>query len=197
MAESALDSLAQVLPLMDGILAPEDKTAHLLVVDDDPQIVKLCRLFLANVAPPESAGVETEIHTASSGEEALAIVERLLETGDRVACALVDVMMPGGMDGIETISRIWEVDPDVQCTLVTGAGKRIEAEIAPKRGEAFISVVSTQQEAVFGAAGEHAIRFARRLCNEIVEHHADVRLIALQTNWSVAESKSSGVETGN
>ena len=109
MAESALDSLAQVLPLMDGILAPEDKKAHLLVVDDDPQIVKLCRLFLANVAPPESAGVEMEIHTASSGEEALAIVERLLEAGDRVACALVDVMMPDGMDGIETISRIWEV----------------------------------------------------------------------------------------
>ena len=129
MAQSALDNPGQVLPLTEETLVPEDKKAHLLLVDDNPQIVELCRLFLANVAPPESAGVETEIHTAASGEEALAIVEGLLRDGHRIACAVVDVMMPDGIDGIETISRIWEIDADVQCTLVTGAGKCIEPEI--------------------------------------------------------------------
>ena len=33
--------------------------------------------------------------------------------------AFVDVRMPPGWDGVETITRIWEVDPDLQIVVCT------------------------------------------------------------------------------
>src|ERR1700749_1808094 len=35
------------------------------------------------------------------------------------AMAFVDVRMPPGWDGIETIARIWEVDPELQMVICT------------------------------------------------------------------------------
>jgi len=59
------------------------------------------------------------IDSASQGEEGLRMVERALAEGEPYAAAFVDVRMPPGWDGIETIKQIWQVDPDIQVTIVT------------------------------------------------------------------------------
>jgi EAL domain-containing protein (putative c-di-GMP-specific phosphodiesterase class I) len=47
------------------------------------------------------------------------MVRRALEDGRSYALAFVDARMPPGWDGVETIARLWEQDPDVLVVLCT------------------------------------------------------------------------------
>jgi len=109
---------------------PEKNTAHLLVVDDDASILKLCRFYLEAAGALAPEGVATELHFLETGEAALDLARTLLEQGRSLACAVLDIVLPGGCDGIETIQKLWDLDPRVQCTLATGAGERVEREVA-------------------------------------------------------------------
>lgn len=59
------------------------------------------------------------LDTASQGREGVEKIKRALEKGEHYALAFVDVRMPPGWDGIETITRMWEVDPDIQVVICT------------------------------------------------------------------------------
>lgn len=59
------------------------------------------------------------IDSAYQGEEALAMVQAARAEGRPYAMAFVDVRMPPGWDGIETIARIWAVYPDLQVVVCT------------------------------------------------------------------------------
>ena len=52
--------------------------------------------------------------SAFQGMDALETVKEASRTGQSYALAFVDVRMPPGWDGVETIQRIWEVDPNIQ-----------------------------------------------------------------------------------
>jgi CheY-like chemotaxis protein len=73
--------------------------ALVLIVDDEPDVRLVARLVLA------SAGYE--VREASSGEDALA----LLEGDERPDAVLLDVRMPG-MGGWETLRRLRAGDDD-------------------------------------------------------------------------------------
>ncbi len=60
-----------------------------------------------------------EIDSAFQGEEGVAALARALEEGRPYAMAFVDVRMPPGMDGIETIERLWQLSPDLQVVVCT------------------------------------------------------------------------------
>ncbi|VEG90490.1 EAL domain-containing protein [Legionella spiritensis] len=57
--------------------------------------------------------------TASQGREGVEKIKSALQAGQHYALAFVDVRMPPGWDGIETIKRMWEVDPDIQVVICT------------------------------------------------------------------------------
>ena len=75
--------------------------------------------ILFDDAPVTSGANTFRLDSAHQGEEGLAMVEKALADGDPYAMAFVDVRMPPGWDGIETISRIWEVYPDLQVVVCT------------------------------------------------------------------------------
>ena len=60
-----------------------------------------------------------ELDSAYQGQEALEMVKQALAENRPYAMAFVDVRMPPGWDGIETIARIWEVDPELQIVVCT------------------------------------------------------------------------------
>ena len=60
-----------------------------------------------------------EIDSAMQGREGLAMVQQAVEAGRPYATAFVDVRMPPGWDGIETVARMWEVQPDLQVVICT------------------------------------------------------------------------------
>jgi len=109
-------------------LAPEVLT-HLIVVDDDEAVRRVCEAYLGEAAELRRESREVEIHAVATGEEAVALAARISEEGGRVSCAIVDVVLPGGMDGVETVLQLWEIDPAMHCTTMTGAGGPIERSI--------------------------------------------------------------------
>ena len=51
--------------------------------------------------------------------------------------------------------------------------------------EAHVSVVLTKENAVFSAAGEHAVGFVRPFGDEVVDEHADIGLVTPQREWGI------------
>ncbi len=60
-----------------------------------------------------------EIEAAYQGEEGFFYVKKALEENKPYFLVFVDTRMPPGWDGVETIQRIWEVDPDIQVVICT------------------------------------------------------------------------------
>lgn len=60
-----------------------------------------------------------EIDTVSQGQEGLEYIKKAIHEGHPYALAFVDIRMPPGWDGIETIKHIWEVDKDIQVVICT------------------------------------------------------------------------------
>lgn len=59
------------------------------------------------------------LDSAFQGREALAMVESALARDTPYAMAFIDMRMPPGWDGLETIEQLWKVDPDLQIALCT------------------------------------------------------------------------------
>ncbi|HKS36747.1 MAG TPA: response regulator [Verrucomicrobiae bacterium] len=59
------------------------------------------------------------VDSAFQGQEGVERVERAMRDNRRYAMAFVDMRMPPGWDGVETVKRLWDVDPDLQVVLCT------------------------------------------------------------------------------
>jgi diguanylate cyclase (GGDEF)-like protein/PAS domain S-box-containing protein len=111
---------------------------HIIIIDDNPDIhrdfIKILKLSNAanqftefdrelfgeeSETPGATSLPEFEIDTATQGVEAVLKVREALEKGNPFALAFVDVRMPPGIDGIETIKKIWELDHDIQIVICT------------------------------------------------------------------------------
>lgn len=75
-----------------------------------------------------------QVDFASQGTEGASLVERALSENEPYAMAFVDMRMPPGWDGIETILRIWELDPRVQIVLCTAYSDQSWDSIARRLG---------------------------------------------------------------
>ena len=60
-----------------------------------------------------------ELVSARQGQEALDLVMRAKEAGNPFALAFIDVRMPPGWDGLETIEQLWRHDPHLQVVICT------------------------------------------------------------------------------
>jgi two-component system, NtrC family, sensor kinase len=108
---------------------------RILLVDDMPTIHDDFRKILVPQAGAKSAldaakaalfGEEVpeaatpfELDSATQGEEGLARVVDALAVGRPYAMAFVDMRMPPGWDGVETVERLWQADPRLQVVFCT------------------------------------------------------------------------------
>lgn len=60
-----------------------------------------------------------ELDYANQGEAGVQKVFEAKRSEDPYSMAFVDVRMPPGMDGIETVEQIWRLDPDLQIVICT------------------------------------------------------------------------------
>ncbi|HSV34580.1 MAG TPA: response regulator, partial [Ramlibacter sp.] len=67
--------------------------------------------------PPARDGFELD--SAYQGREGAAMVEASVQAGRPYALAFVDMRMPPGWDGVETIEQLWRVDPNLQIVICT------------------------------------------------------------------------------
>src|SRR3954468_16279294 len=124
---------------------------RILVVDDNAAIHDDIRKILA---PPKTGSAsfedqdallfgqsnETassasfEIDSALQGQEGLEMVRKSLEAERPYALAFVDVRMPPGWDGVETIARIWQIYPELQVVICTAYSDYSWEDITRKFG---------------------------------------------------------------
>lgn len=86
-------------------------------------------LFGAAAEPPEVQSDVFELDYAQQGQEAAAKVAFAVTAGRPYALAFVDMRMPPGWDGLTTIGKLWEVDPELQVVICTAYSDRSWSEI--------------------------------------------------------------------
>lgn len=94
----------------------------ILVVDDHVDIRRLLSVSL---------GVQYEVIEADSGTAALYAIEKY-----HPAAVLLDVMMPGEMDGLQVLDAI-KSNPNtngIPVAIVTARGQQVDSEDARRRG---------------------------------------------------------------
>jgi two-component system, sensor histidine kinase and response regulator len=96
------------------MILPDNHTnRRILVIDDNRGIQECYREILRG--PP----VGFTMQSAYQGVEGVELLRCALEKGEPYAVAFVDMRMPPGIDGIETIKKLWELDPDLQVVICT------------------------------------------------------------------------------
>lgn len=79
--------------------------------------------------------IEYKIDDAYQGEEAVKMVENSMKEGYPYSLVFMDVRMPPGMDGIQTIGKIWEVCPHVEVVICTAYSDYTWEKIVSKFGQ--------------------------------------------------------------
>ncbi|MGI4718316.1 MAG: histidine kinase famiy protein [Janthinobacterium lividum] len=85
----------------------EGRKCRILVVEDNADVRELAEAMLA--------AADYEVVSAPSGEEALALLER-----QSVDLVFTDVIMPGGMNGLQLIEKVHEARPGMPVLVTTG-----------------------------------------------------------------------------
>ncbi|MGD8787350.1 MAG: response regulator, partial [Phycisphaerales bacterium] len=86
-------------------------------------------------ASDSSQKINFEVDSAFQGQEALEKVKQALQENRPYAMAFVDVRMPPGWDGVETIERIWQVYPELQVVICTAYSDYEWSDIIKKLGQ--------------------------------------------------------------
>ncbi|MEQ1858658.1 MAG: response regulator [Chthoniobacteraceae bacterium] len=125
---------------------------RILIIDDTPAIHEDFRKILAG-QPPANTGLddlmasvlgtvktvqasrpEFDLESAFQGEQGLEMVKQAAADQRQYAMAFVDVRMPPGWDGVETIQQLWRQDPDLQVVICTAFSDYSWDEMVSKLG---------------------------------------------------------------
>src|SRR3954468_21844287 len=130
----------------------EIQNDRILIIDDNPAIHEDFRKIFGASERKVAAFDEVEaelfggndvainhtttfrLDSAFQGQEGLALIRAALQVNAPYAMAFVDVRMPPGWDGIETISRIWSEYPDLQVVVCTAYSDYSWSEMIQKLG---------------------------------------------------------------
>jgi len=91
----------------------------ILQPDSEAQSLDEARASLFGSEPLLKALVQFDLDYADQGQSALALVQLARLEGRPYAMAFVDMRMPPGWDGLETIEHLWAADPEIQTVICT------------------------------------------------------------------------------
>lgn len=106
----------RILIVDDNESIHEDLKKILLPPNQDTELLEDEALLFGATAGTQVIFV---IDSAYQGQEGLERLKQAFTAGEPYALAFVDVRMPPGWDGIETISRLWTADPQLQVVICT------------------------------------------------------------------------------
>lgn len=130
----------------------EQMTHRILVIDDNPSIHKDFETILVEeedsttlnalrsqvFGDSTSTSVATSVYqldVASQGKEGCEKVKQACAEGRPYELAFVDMRMPPGWDGLQTIEHIWEIDKNVQAVICTAYSDYSWGEITERLGK--------------------------------------------------------------
>jgi diguanylate cyclase len=104
-------------------------THRVLMIDDNPAIHEDYRKILTGCDDTQVSAAEAalfgepqpkvsrptfDVASAMQGRDGVELARRALAEGRPYSVAFVDMRMPPGWDGLETIENLWKVDPEIQ-----------------------------------------------------------------------------------
>lgn len=127
------------------------RNRRILIIDDNTSIHDDFRRILGHRGPGREAMEATEallfgtpkgptavegfeIESAFQGEEGLNRVVSARQDSRPFAMAFVDIRMPPGWDGVETVERIWQAEPDVQIVICSAYSDYSAQDIVMRLG---------------------------------------------------------------
>ena len=136
---------------------PKQSSNRILVIDDNLDIHHDFKVILASQsdegaplddlesdlfgAPDQAADrpennrwTDYDLAFAAQGQEGFAMAREAMAAGKPFALAFVDMRMPPGWNGLETIERLWEVDRDLQVVICTAYSDFSQLEIMQRLG---------------------------------------------------------------
>jgi len=127
---------------------------RILIVDDNPSIHEDFRKILGAKTAAQSHLEDVEsalfgdkvseisddrngfrIDSAHQGQEAFEKVKKAVAEGDPYVLAFVDIRMPPGWDGIETLENIWRAAPELQAVICTAYSDYSWDEMTKRLGQ--------------------------------------------------------------
>ncbi|MBK9307304.1 MAG: diguanylate cyclase [Nitrospira sp.] len=161
------------------------------------------RVALFGEAPSIDPHEPFEVDCADQGRTALALVEAADKVGRPYAVAFVDMRMPPGWDGLETIEHLWKVNSTLQVVVCSAYSDQPWEEIRDRIGRTdkllilqkpFNSIEVLQQATALCRKWDLVNKTVGRL-NEL-SHQVDERTEELQhANRQLAEMNSALMRT--
>lgn len=128
-----------------------DKFNSILVIDDNEAIhADFGKIFASSAGSNELDALAAEmfgdepgaasevpnfeLQFASQGQEGLEVLKAAWENDHKFGLAFVDMRMPPGWDGVDTIEQLWKVDPDLEVVICTAYSDRSWDEIIDRLG---------------------------------------------------------------
>ena len=108
----------RILVIDDNLSIHED-FRKILSPPQNSDALDQARSALFGEAPTLPTQVRYEVEFAGQGREALGLVQAAQQQGHPYAVAFVDMLMPPGWDGLETIEHLWYADPEIQIVVCT------------------------------------------------------------------------------
>ena len=108
------------LPASATVVVPNDEasedliqgTGRILVMDDETEIQEVLGKMLQHLG--------FDVHLVSDGQQAVALYARAIEDGMPYVATILDLTIPGGMGGKETLRRIKEQHPEAKVIVSSG-----------------------------------------------------------------------------
>jgi PAS domain S-box-containing protein len=105
---------------------------YILVMDDDEMIRDLATEILKEFG--------CRVETCVNGDETISLYKTAKEAGDPFSCVLMDLTIPGGMGGKETMRKLLEIDPSA--VGIVSSGYSNDPILANYRDYGFSGVVT-------------------------------------------------------
>ena len=129
-----------VLPASEEKLPPEVPSSPIIVkgkgrilwMDDEEMILDLAKEIIS------SLGYEGEF--VADGRGAIGSYEEALEVGQPYDAVMLDLTIPGGMGGLETLAELKKLDPTVKCVVCSGYSS--DPAMSNFRDQGFVGVLS-------------------------------------------------------
>lgn len=100
------------MPVKDEAAAPRRQKGNILIMDDDDALRSIVKEMLETLGHSVTAVIK--------GEDAIEAYRKELENNSRFDIVILDLTVPGGMGGLETVRHILSIDPHACCIVSSG-----------------------------------------------------------------------------
>jgi diguanylate cyclase (GGDEF)-like protein len=162
---------SRILIVDDNRAIHDDFRKILLDRELDESLQDLEATLFGDAMPGRDTPRAFRLDSAYQGSEALALVQRSLHDRQPYSLAFVDMRMPPGWDGLETIERLWAVDPQIQIVICSAYSDHDWEDLIARLGRSDkLLVLKKPFEMIEVLQCAHALTSKWRYEGELREH---------------------------